>query len=256
MDLLYKLSPWFRDLDLPVSSIWLSCNPHPGAIQFLIANPQYINWAWISANPSAMELIQTNPDKVNINTLNSNPNAIDMITSSNVNWYWFGKNPALFKSSFVTEDLLLTNITNLTENKSLEAHKFMLRHKKFIMYTDFVAYNPFAFKHVLQHEPSMCSRLSSVILSENPEAIDFITATPEKIYWPKFCKNPAAIPYIKCNTDKITPSIWKNPGIFELDYQAMSIQRTGILLEELMTKTLHPSRIEYWLMNGMDMDDL
>ena len=89
---MYKLSPWFRDLDLPVSSIWLSCNPHPGAIQFLIANPQYINWAWISANPSAMELIHANPDKININTLNSNPNAIDMITSSNVNWYWFGKN--------------------------------------------------------------------------------------------------------------------------------------------------------------------
>ena len=256
MDLLYTLSPWFQELNLPVSPIWLSQNSHPGAIQFLMANPQYIIWSWISANPSAMQLIHANPDKININTLNSNPRAIDRITPDNVNWYWFGKNSALFQSNFITKKLLLTNITNLTENKSVEAHEFMLCHKDFPMYTEFVAYNPYAFKHVLEHDPAMCSQLRPDFLSENPEAIEFIAATPEKIYWPKFCKNPAAIPYIQRNTDKISPSIWKNPGIFELDYQAMSIQRTGILLEELMAKSLHPLRIERWLMNGMDLDDL
>lgn len=93
-------------------------------------------------------------------------------------------------------------------------------------------------------------------LSENTEAIDILISHLEKICWSLFCKNPAAIDYIKCNTDKITPSIWQNPGIFEFDYTLMSKERTKIILEELMKKTLHPSRIEYWLENGMSIDDL
>jgi hypothetical protein len=242
---MYKFSKWFTDLNLPIASIHISCNPHPGAIEFLKANPQYINWDFISSNPFAMDLIHENPDKVNNSMLQLNPN------SFTTNWFLFHKNTDIF-SNFVLSDRIIGN-------KSMEAHEFILQHRPHFTtknYYEFVSYNSFAFKHASQHEPHILPYLDSYILSENPEAVDFITTTPEKIYWPKFCKNPAAIPYIQCNTDKIKPSIWQNPGIFELDYQAMSIQRTKILLEELMEKSLHPSRIEYWIMNDVEIDDL
>jgi hypothetical protein len=36
----------------------------------------------------------------------------------------------------------------------------------------------------------------------------------------------------------------------------MSQERTHILEEELLQKTLHPSRIQYWLENGLTIDDI
>jgi hypothetical protein len=47
-----------------------------------------------------------------------------------------------------------------------------------------------------------------------------------------------------------------NPSIFEYDYDTMAKERMTLLREELMMKTLHPSRIEKWLDAGMSIDDL
>jgi hypothetical protein len=258
---MYKLSKWFTDLNLPVSPIHISSNTHPGAIEFLQSNPEHMNWNFLSSNPCAMELLLANPDKINTDMLNLNPNALELISEDNVNWYWFFRNPELFKSSFVTDELILANIckSQIIKNKSMDAYRFISRnllHFSRRLYYDLIAYNPFAFNYARHYEPHVLYDLNYIILSENPEAIELLVQNSDKIYWPNFCKNPAAIPHVQCNTDKITPSIWQNPGIFELDYQAMSIQRTNIILEDLMTTALHPSRIEYWLMNGMDIDDL
>ena len=258
---MYKLSKWFTELDIKVSPIHISSNPHPGAIQFLQSNPQHMNWNFLSANPSAIDLIRANPDKINVDMLNLNPNALEFISESNVNWYWFSSNPALFKSSFVTDELILANLfkSQIIKNKSMDSYRFISRnllHFSRRMYYDLISCNPFAFNYARNYEPHVLHNLNYTMLSENPEAIQLLIQNSEKIYWPNFCKNPAAIDYIQCNTDKIAPSIWQNPGIFELDYQAMSIQRTNILLEELMATALHPSRIEYWLMNGLEIDDL
>ena len=258
---MYKISKWFLDLNIEISPIHISSNPHPGAIQFLEKNPEYINWTYISANPYAMDLIQANPFKISLDMLNLNPCALEYITETNVNWYWFSSNPALFESNFVNDTLILNNLfrSQIIKNKSMDAYRFISRnilqfgHRQ---YWDLIAHNPYAFKYTYAYEPEIVFNLNYTILSENPEAIEVLSNYPEKIYWPNFCKNPADIDFIQCNTDKITPSIWQNPGIFELDYQVMSIQRTAILLEELIAKSLHPSRIEYWLMNGMAIDDL
>jgi hypothetical protein len=48
----------------------------------------------------------------------------------------------------------------------------------------------------------------------------------------------------------------QNSAIFEPDYRMLSIERTNILREKLMEKTLHPKRIEYWLENGLTIDDI
>ena len=253
---MYKISQWVLDMDLTISPMHISSNPHPGAIQFLESNPQYMNWAFLSSNPFAMSLLRANPHKIHRDMINLNPNALDLITPSNVNWFWLSRNPALFSIFAQNDDEILKYVDTheLIKNKSLAAYGFILRNINYFLpnYYDLIANNPFAFKFSLHHEPV----LNWILLSENPEAVDTLITQPDRIYWPNFCKNPAAIHHIQSNTDKITPSIWQNPGIFELDYQAMAIQRTGILLEELMKTALHPSRIEYWLMNGLDIDDL
>ena len=46
-----------------------------------------------------------------------------------------------------------------------------------------------------------------------------------------------------------------NPNIFELDYEALK-NRISIFKEELIAKALHPKRIEQWLENGIDIEDL
>lgn len=262
---MYKISQWILDLGIPISDMHISMNPHPGAIQFLQSNPHHINWHMISTNPSAMDIIRANLDKISIDMLTLNPEALDLILQYYpINWFWFSKNPAAFKSDFVkNEHKFISNLytTQFLENKSPEAFEFMLRHKNIFTqsaYNHMLSANPFAYKYMLRYEPYNISHLNWFYLSENPEAIGLLLSQRERIYWPTFCKNPSpdAIHLIKLNPDKITPSIWQNPGIFELDYQAMSIHRTAIILEELMLKTLHPSRIEYWLENGMTIDDL
>jgi len=261
---MYKISPWLLELGIPISDMQLSMNPHPGAIQFLQSNPHRINWHMISTNPSAIHIIRENLNKISIDMLTLNSEALDIILQHPINWFWFSKNPAAFKSDFVkNEHKFISNLytTQFLENKSPEAFEFMLRHKNIFTqsaYNHMLSANPFAYKYMLRYEPYNISHLNWFYLSENPEAIGLLLSQRERIYWPTFCKNPSpdAIHLIKLNPDKITPSIWQNPGIFELDYQAMSIHRTAIILEELMLKTLHPSRIEYWLENGMTIDDL
>jgi hypothetical protein len=45
------------------------------------ANPENIDWIWLSSNPSAMRLIEANPEKINWSYLSLNPNAVHMFTS-------------------------------------------------------------------------------------------------------------------------------------------------------------------------------
>ena len=81
-----------------------------------------------------------------------------------------------------------------------------------------------------------------------------------KIDWWNLSKNPNAIPLLKQNIDKIDwEALSQNPNLFELDYLAMSKERTKIIEKELMIKALHPSRVSKWLdyyiENGGDICD-
>jgi hypothetical protein len=60
--------------------------------------------------------------------------------------------------------------------------------------------------------------------------------------------NSNAISLLKQNQDKIYWSaLSTNPGIFEPDYQAMSMDRTQIIYQELMEQAWHPSRVLQWI---------
>jgi hypothetical protein len=102
-------------------------------------------------------------------------------------------------------------------------------------------------------------------LSSNPKAIHLLEQNPDKINWINLSKNPNAISLLEKNVNKIilSPSnndlnIWvnclfKNPNIFEPDYQAMSKERMKIIYQELMERAWHPSRVIKWIESDVDM---
>ena len=49
---------------------WFSLNPNPAAVEFIIKNPDKIDWTWFSENPGAIEFIIKNyPNKIHYYTL-------------------------------------------------------------------------------------------------------------------------------------------------------------------------------------------
>ena len=92
------------------------------------------------------------------------------------------------------------------------------------------------------------------LLCNNPNAIELIEKNIDKIdysAWRLLCNNPKAIKLIEMNIDKFNSNnhIWisENPSLFDLDYQLMSIERSSIIYQELISKALHGSRVSKWL---------
>jgi len=97
-------------------------------------------------------------------------------------------------------------------------------------------------------------------LSENPNAIHLLEKNQDKINWDGLSCNPNAIHLLEKNQDKINlVGLSLNPSIFEREYQyeyeAMK-KRCLIYKEELIQKTMHPSRIQKYLVMGISIDEL
>ena len=91
-------------------------------------------------------------------------------------------------------------------------------------------------------------------LSQNPAAIHLLETNQDKINWCLLSQNPAAIHLLEANQDKIN-WYWlsRNPAIFELDYQAMSIERSALIKDELLAIALRPERVAQWHNSGHDI---
>jgi hypothetical protein len=100
-------------------------------------------------------------------------------------------------------------------------------------------------------------------LSKNPAAISLLKKNIHKIYWEHLIKNPNAIQIYEDYPEKMWDHLcyidFENfsvtAPIFELDYDAIGA-RCAIYKEELMQVALHPSRIEYYLAQGISVDEL
>ena len=152
---------------------YLSANPSQYAIELLKANPQKIDWLYLSLNPSqyAIELLKANPQKIEWESLSGNPNAIELLKANpeKINWEWLSSNPSQYAI-----ELLKANPDEI----------------------DF-------------------SYLSS---NPNPYAIELLKANPDEIDWLFLSTNPSqyAIELLKANPDEID---WEylsiNPSIFD-----------------------------------------
>jgi hypothetical protein len=100
-------------------------------------------------------------------------------------------------------------------------------------------------------------------LSENPAAISFLKKNIDKIRWEHLIKNPNAIQIYEDYPEKMGghlsyidfENISVDSPIFEIDYDAIR-NRCSVYKEELMQVALHPSRIEYYLSQGISADEL
>ena len=183
-------------------------------------------------NPYCMDIIEAYPDKNKtiIRLLSCNYNAVHILEQyiDDVDWDY------------------------LCLNESPKAMELILANPDKINWLS-LSSNPAAVK-ILEDNPD---KIDYWGLSWNYNAIHLIEKHPEKINWIGLSTNKNAMHILEKNCDKIEWYQFSvNPGIFEYNYQKMSIERSKCILEELMSKSLHPSRIEYWLMNGMEMDNL
>ena len=210
-------------------------NTHPDIEKFIRTLPYTLqDWYYICKNPSCMNLILENPKKYEYhwNALSKNSKAVPFLLQhfKEIDW------------------------EELCQNHSKEAVDLLLQYPEYINWLTFSS-NPFATDY-LRKNPD---KINFWGLSWNYNALDLIEKNLQRtdICWMGLSQNKNAIHLLKQHQDKIDwLQLSSNPSIFEYPYAKYAAERTEILREELMMKTLHPRRIQYWLENGMDMDDL
>ena len=78
---------------------------------------------------------------------------------------------------------------------------------------------------------------------------------PKNIDWNRLSLNPNAMCILEKNTDKIDwYALSWNTSIFNINYKFMK-ERMNIIKEELIMKSMHPSRLERFLEMGGEIDD-
>ena len=214
----FKLNEEDFNFDSDPIEFWEILSKNINAIYLLEKYPHYINWKTIleNQNPKAVEIIEKNLDKIYVD-----------------DWPILSGNPAAI--------------------------------------------------HIFKDPEYLKKVYDWYYLSKNEKAISILENNMDKVEWGSFSSNPSAInillqiikeknEYNKKvkNHEEINSKEYKyfdyfnkidygglsrNPAIFELDYQGLK-ERCDIYREELMKKTMHPSRIQKILDMVIDLDDL
>jgi hypothetical protein len=212
---------------------WWFITQNPSAVSLLLQNPRQIKWDIIFSNPNAIDIIKYNvekyPNDVNWFYLSRNPAAVDILKQypDKINWFSFSINTSPLAIELIEQNLNKVDWDMLALNKSA--------------------------LHILKQYPENINWNS---LSQNPseEAIQLLHQNPDKITW-SILSNPSAIHLIeekiqtfsKILDVRILFAIYENPSIFEYDYAKMKANM-DILREELIMKSIHPSRVCKWIM--------
>jgi hypothetical protein len=247
--------------------VWhrLCANINPKAIEILESHMDKIDWEVLSANPNAIHLIEKNMDKISWTYLSMNPNALHILErpDANVSWSSFMYNDNCF-------DLLEKNYYHISLYEFISYHfitkpENSKKAKEFIERNihRFVKKNQFCYVPGLIHYCGIkVDKLADYIknaTSKNIYGMDY--------YYKLFHNNsPEALQILTQLIDKVckcelqgVENLCNNSYLFDLDYQAMSIARTKIIYDELLTKAMHPTRygkaLEYHLANGGGFDD-
>ena len=265
------LLPWIDAKRL--RNIGLCMNPN--AIDYLIQNPQLLEYRYLSYNPNAYNLLMEQQDKIceTMFLLNTHKGVSDIVkTYKSPHWKHICQNPALIDLIKANPDKI--HWDSLSRNSA--AVSILIENFDKISWSEFcLNTSPEAIKVIVEH-PDKIDALSLSInasaikyLEEHPEIIDYwglswnsaaihlIEKRPDKINWMGLSANPAAIHILRNNKAQID---WiqfsMNPAIFHYDYQTLAIERTHVLREELMMNVLHPRRIQALLDSGLSIDDL
>jgi len=217
---------------------YIFLNTRPG-IENILKDLEYSwqEWAYMCQNSRCINLIQKQ-------------------SKYTYAWEYLSKNPKAIP--LLLQNIEHINWSSLCINPCKEAIDLLMQYPDKIDWLEFSA-NPYAIDVIRQN----VDKINYMGLYWNPCAIDLIethmvnNAELPEIYWIGLSQNRNAIHILEKNKDKIDwCQLSFNPSIFEYNYKNLSVERMDILREELMQKTLHPSKIQYWLENGMSIDDL
>lgn len=211
---------------------------HPEIVDFInMIGYNETMFAYMCKNPYCIRFIEENKHNYHINLLNLSQNKAAC---------------HLIRKYIHIKEFTKDCWDYLCRNESPDAIQILKENPDKIRW-DILSSNPAAI-NLLEENPESIDMWNLCI---NPAAIHLIEKRMDKVCWQSLCQNPHAIHIIERNKDKIDwYSLSQNPAIFDYDYKELSIERSNILREELMEKTLHPSKIKYWLENGMTIDDI
>ena len=157
----------------------LSFNPSDAVVDYMINNPQRIDWDMFSGN--------------------SNPKAVALLQQhyARINWSWLSMNECDAAVRMLEKNQHLIDFDALSSNSNSRAVKLLSLYPERIHYGRLAGNkNPLAMNLLMQNDPE-----------------------PEYMNWYALSKNPAAMDILKANPDKINfISFWRNPAIFEIDY--------------------------------------
>jgi len=232
----FKILVMENDLIHSLFSLYptLFSNPQLG-IETYIRTLDYTtqHWYYICKNPECINLIIENPKNYEYNwrIISGNCKAVPFLLQHFDKIHW----------------------DRLSANPSAEAVELLLQYPQNINLPAFST-NPFATDYLRLH----FEKIDFWGLSWNYNAVDILEKNLHRdICWVGLSQNKNAIHLLEKNQHNINwTQLSTNPAIFNYPYSKMSLQRTDILREQLMMKTLHPSKILYWLENGLDIDDL
>ena len=231
-----------------------------------------INWSKLSKNSNAIPILEKHKDKIDKSSICLNPNAIHLINEIftplfNTNWCLLccNTNPEAIELIEKYADPKWIDYWSLSKNPG--AVEFLEKEPEKIKW-QYLCMNPNPricplleanpekiYWRNLSREMSAIGILEKNIdkidwveLSMNRGAVHLLKANADKIVWRSICynHNPKAVDLLKNNMDKMDPFNWTilsmNPGIFELDYEALK-KRMAPLKEELIQSSMRPDRI-------------
>jgi len=246
------------------------------------------DWIMLSGNSGALPLLLENKDKLNINVLcsNENPCALPLIKSVSLSKFKLRFIPnVLYQTNAITFELIDMNqiswplLCANTHPTAIELLQKMIDDGRYSeLNWDILSANPCAISILEKNQ----DKLNWNILSSNPSAMHLLLQNRDKIkymqlcknthvsaieliktlpkdliYWPYLCYNPTAIDFLEENQEYIN---WYylsiNPAIFRYNYEKMAKLRNEVIQEELMAVSLHPSRISYWLKEGLLLSEI
>ena len=275
-----ELLPWVTFNKL--SHVMLCANIHIG--EFIKDTDYRItrDWIMLSGNSGALSILHQNPDKININLLcsNKNPAALPLIKSktSSTPSILHQSNPITFE--LINMDILMVfSLCANTHPSAIALLQTMIDDgRDYEINWEILSENPAAISILEKNQDKIkWANLSSNaaamhLLLKNRDKINYCQLcknthvaaielisqrSPDSIYWPYLSSNPTAIDFLEKNQEHIN---WYylslNPAIFRYNYEKMAKPRNELLQEELMAVSLHPSRISYWLNEGVLLSDM
>jgi hypothetical protein len=239
----WQLVPWlyFREIDW----YYLGANPHPAALELMLAHPDKAIWKLAARHAHAWEYVSqrddinleelarnTHPEAVahyikhaigfhtNIFKFSENPSAISWLTD-NIHQHRgaLSANPAA--ESLLTVHPEIINWPYLSLNPAPWALKMLEENPD--KHNDCMAGNPNGFDILLRRAKkwnvSVAKLCSWESLSRNPDprAVALALTDPNEIQWGTFSENPGAIHcFMQYKRHVQWDRIFANPAIFEL----------------------------------------